>query len=329
MMTAPEPGLYWAIAILLGAMCLGTVARFIALRNAEAETRQKRLASLRTWWLLALAVSAALLAGRLGICLLLGLASCVAWSEITILHRPRPEDRLAVLAGYVLIILNYLLILLGFTSWHGAFLPLCAMLLIAALLLVQDQPKDYIRATGALLWGLMFLGYGISHAALLLSLPMTANGPLGAAGWFLFLVILTESDDIFQAIVGRLFGAHQRHRIAPVISPNKTWEGFIGGMLVIVVMAPLLAPYLTGLGDIPGPLSVAEPLRPFVAPVMIALLISAAGFFGDINMSAIKRDAGVKDSSNRLPGMGGVIDRVDSLTMTAPVYVYFLHWWLG
>ena len=60
---------------------------------------------------------------------------------------------------------------------------------------------------------------------------------------------------------------------------------------------------------------------------MDPILISIAGFFGDINMSAIKREAGVKDSSKLLPGMGGVIDRVDSLTLTAPVFVYFVIWW--
>lgn len=329
MITAPQPGLYWAIAILLGSLALGSIARFIALRTAEAETRKKRLASLRTWWLLALAVSASLLVGRLGICLLLGVASCVAWSEITRMHTPREQDRKAIRAGYLLIAVNYLLILFGQLSLHTVFLPLAAMYVLAVLLLVQDEPKGYIRSTGAMLWGLLFLGYGVSHAALLMSLPITAQGPLGPAGWFLFLVILTECDDIFQAIVGRLFGHHKRHRIAPVISPNKTWEGFVGGMLVIIVLAIFLAPWLTTLPDHSGPLALPESLRPLVAPVLIALLISAAGFFGDINMSAIKRDAGVKDSSNLLPGMGGVIDRVDSLTMTAPVYVYFLSWWLG
>jgi phosphatidate cytidylyltransferase len=63
--------------------------------------------------------------------------------------------------------------------------------------------------------------------------------------------------------------------------------------------------------------------------MLAAVLVSLAGFFGDINMSAIKRDSGVKDSGSLLPGMGGAIDRVDSLTMTAPVYIYFLIWWMA
>ena len=99
-------------------------------------------------------------------------------------------------------------------------------------------------------------------------------------------------------------------------------------MLLTVALAPLIAPWLTTLSRHPGPFALAESLQPWVAPILAAILIALAGFFGDINMSAIKRDSGVKDSSCLLPGMGGVIDRVDSLTMTAPVYVYYLSWWM-
>ena len=279
--------------------------------------------------MLAIAVSVALLVGRLGIVLLLGTASCIAWSELTRMFGARVADRPAIRAGYVLIILNYLVVLNGALSLFPFFLPIASLYVLAILLLVQGDSEGYIRSAGGLLWGLLFLGYGVSHAALLMVLPASSVGPMGPAGWFLFLVILTETDDIFQAVVGRMFGRHKRHRISPVISPNKTWEGFFGGMLVIVVLAPLIAPWLTSLGQVPGPLALSESLRPIVGPILIAILISIAGFFGDINMSAIKRDSGVKDSSKLLPGMGGVIDRVDSLTMTAPMYVYFLTWWMA
>lgn len=327
MITAPDPALYWTLVGVFACLIVGSLARFIALRNAEPELRHKRLISLRTWWMLTTFLSAGLLLGRLGICLLLALASCIGWYEITKLHGARPADRPAIRAGYALIITHYLLILTASLSLIMVFLPIASMLVLAVILLVMGEPKGYIRSTGALLWGMLFIGYGVSHAAMLMVLPESSTGPLGPAGWFLFLVVLTESDDIFQAITGRLFGARNSHRISPVISPNKTWEGFFGGMLVIVVMAPLLAPYLTTLGQQAGPFNLAPALQPWVAPILVALLISCAGFFGDINMSAIKRDAGVKDSSNLLPGMGGVIDRIDSLTLTAPIFVYFLIWW--
>jgi len=325
--TAVDPALYWALAALFASLIAGSICRLVALRNAEETKRRQRFASLRTWWMLVIAVSLGLLGGRLGICLLLAAASCIAWFEFTGMIGARDEDRLAIRAGYGLIAINYLAILFGSIPLFTFFLPIGSFVVIAVLLLIKDQPDEYIRSSGSLLWGIMFLGYGISHAALLMALPATASGPLGAAGWFLFLVILTEADDIFQALIGRLFGAHKRHRIAPVISPNKTWEGFFGGALVIMILAPAIAPWLTTLGQQPGPFALAEPLRSWVAPVLVAMLISFAGFFGDINMSAIKRDAGVKDSSRLLPGMGGIIDRVDSLTLTAPVFVYFVVWW--
>jgi phosphatidate cytidylyltransferase len=329
MITAPDPALYRILTAIIATLTVASIVRFIALRNAEETKRRKRLASLRTWWMLAAFMSAGLLAGRLGIFLLMSAVSCIAWFEITEMFGARPQDRPAIRVGYGLIVINYLLSLFGTVSLFVVFLPISSLIIIAVLLLIKGEPKGYVRSAGGLLWGIMFLGYGISHAALLMRLPWSSAGPIGPAGWFLFLVILTEANDIFQAIVGRLFGAHKRHRITPVISPNKTWEGFFGGMLLTVTLAPLIAPWLTTLGQQAGPFSLAEPLQPWIAPILVAILIALAGFFGDINMSAIKRDSGVKDSSNLLPGMGGVIDRVDSLTMTAPVFVYFLSWWMA
>ncbi|MBL4820365.1 MAG: phosphatidate cytidylyltransferase [Gammaproteobacteria bacterium] len=329
MITAPEPALYWTLFTIFASLIIGSIIRFIRLRGADEAKRHQRFASLRTWWMLAVGVSAALLAGRPGICLLLAVASCSGWFEITRMLGARPEDRPAIQAGYGLIVINYLIILSGSVSFYVVFLPVSSLIVLAVLLLIKGEPRGYIRSAGGLLWGIMFLGYGVSHAALLLILPESSTGPIGPAGWFLFLIILTETNDIFQAQVGRLSGSHKRHRITPVISPNKTWEGFLGGMLVTTVLALLIAPSLTTLGQQAGPLSLPDSLRPWIAPVFAAILIALAGFFGDINMSAIKRDSGVKDSSNLLPGMGGVIDRIDSLTITAPVFVYFLIWWMA
>ena len=244
MISAPAPALYWTLAAIFASLVIGSVARFIALRHAEETLRRKRLASLRTWWMLAIAVSAGLLAGRPGICLLLTTASCIAWFEITRMFDLRAEDNLAIRAGYGLIVINYLLIMFGSLSFFVVFIPLSSLFILAVSLLIKGEPKGYIRSAGGLLWGIMFLGYGVSHAAALLILPSSSYGPLGPVGWFLFLIILTEADDIFQALIGRLFGSHKRHRITPVISHNKTWEGFFGGMLAIVILALLIAPWL-------------------------------------------------------------------------------------
>ena len=133
----------------------------------------------------------------------------------------------------------------------------------------------------------------------------------GPQGLLLYLVLLTQLNDVFQFLAGKTFG---RHRITPVISPKKTWEGFLGGVLLTTPLAVALR-FLT-------PLSV--PLA-----VGAGLLISVFGFVGDVVVSAVKRDVGVKDSSDAIPGHGGVLDRIDSLCYAAPLffhYVRFFHY---
>jgi len=315
-MTA-SAGLVWMIGAVFAALAAGSVIRLFSLRSAEAQLRRKRLASLRTWWIIAIVVAGCLLIGRAGICLLLAAAGIIAFREYATLLGVRETERPLILATSVLAVLNYLLILFGEASAFLVLMPVGGLVIIAVLQLLRGNPTGYMRKVGGLYWGAMVLIYGMSHAAYLFLLPATARGPAGAEGWFLFLVILTEADDIFQAVIGRAFGAHKRHRLVPVISPNKTWEGLIGGMLVTIALAILLAPWLTTLAEHSGR----------AGPALAAVVVTVAGLFGDINMSAVKRDSGVKDSSGLLPGMGGLIDRVDSLTFAAPAFVYFMVWW--
>lgn len=317
------PRLLWMISVVFGGLVAGSVIRFFSLRNAPEELRRKRFASLRTWWIIAIVVAACLVVGRLGICLLLAAAGIIAFREYATLLGVRDSERPAVYTVYGIAVFHYLLIVLGQALAFHLFVPLGGLATLAVLQLLRGNPTGYVRTLGGLYWGMMVLIYGLSHAAYLFIFPATAGGPAGPAGWFLFLVILTEADDIFQAIVGRAFGAHKRHRLAPVISPNKTWEGLIGGMLATIVLAILLAPWLTTLAD--G--SDSALLWRWGGPVLVGIAVTLAGLFGDINMSAVKRDSGVKDSSTLLPGMGGLIDRVDSLTFAAPTFVYFLVWW--
>ena len=328
MITSPSPALLWIFGFLLVSLVTGSVMRFVSLRKADEELRRKRFASLRTWWMVALVVAVSLLAGRVGVCTLLAAVGILAFREYATMLGLRESERPAIFAASVIVLINYLLILFNRADAFLIFVPLASLATLAVVQLVQGKAKGYIRTTGALFWGMIVLVYGMSHAAYLFILPTSSTGPAGPAGWFLFLLILTEADDIFQAIIGRMFGANKRHCIAPVVSPNKTWEGLIGGMLVTMVLAIALAPWLTTLSKTPGPLALSEVLQPWIGPALIGILITVAGYFGDINMSAIKRDSGVKDSSKMLPGMGGLNDRVDSLTFTAPAFVYFLIWWM-
>ncbi len=329
MTSPPSPALLWMFGAIFASLVAGSVLRCVSLRNADDKLRRQRFASLRTWWMVALVVAGCLLAGRVGSCALLAAAGILGFREYAALLGVRESERPAVYAAYAVVVINYLLIVFGQASAFLVFVPLGSLAILAVTQLIQGKAKGYIRTTGGLFWGMMVLIYGMSHAAYLFILPASSTGPAGPAGWFLYLLILTEADDIFQAIIGRSIGAHKRHRVTPVVSPNKTWEGLIGGMIVTIGLAILLAPWLTTLGETPGPLALPDSLQWWVGAAVTGILVTVAGFFGDINMSAVKRDSGVKDSSRLLPGMGGLIDRVDSLTFTAPAFVYFLIWWMA
>jgi phosphatidate cytidylyltransferase len=239
------------------------------------------------------------------------------------------SERPALIAANLVVVFNYLLIVLGNTAAFPVFIPLGSLMVLALIQILQGKATGYVRTTGGLFWGLMVINYGIAHAAYLFIHPTFLAGPAGPAGWFLYLLILTEANDIFQALVGRsVIAAHLRHCICPTLSPKKTWEGFIGGLTVTIILAVWLAPWLTTLSTSAGPFALPLLSEAYTGPCLAGLVIAVSGFFGDINMSGIKRDCNRKDASQLLPGMGGVIDRIDSLTFAAPAFVYLIVWWL-
>jgi phosphatidate cytidylyltransferase len=224
--------------------------------------------------------------------------------------------------AYAAVIINYLLIYLGWQTAFLVFIPLGSLLFLGMRMVVRERSAGFLLTAGSLHWGLMLTVYCISHAPLLLVLPTTGDSPAGSVGWFIYLLLLTAASDIFQALIGRRFG---RHYLAPVLSPHKTWEGLIGGTVIIMGLAVALSPFLTTLDDAAldlGPF----PIRTAMLPAALAgLLISLGGYFGDLNISGIKRDRKTKDSGHMLPGQGGILDRIDSLTFTAPLFYYFIQ----
>jgi phosphatidate cytidylyltransferase len=156
-------------------------------------------------------------------------------------------------------------------------------------------------------------------------LPGPETRPATELGWLVLLLVLTELNDVAQAFWGRTLG---RLRMTPVLSPKKTWEGFWGGVLTTTVAAVVIAPYLTdyGRGRPPGAGALTD-VPPWVWPALMGLLVALAGVAGDLLASRLKRRAGVKDSGALLPGQGGVLDRLDSLTVAAPAY-WVLTWFL-
>jgi len=180
----------------------------------------------------------------------------------------------------------------------------------AVLALASAAAAAYWHYSGkrsALPWLLFALTcFGISFIPAFVLLPF---GPKENLSWLFYLFIVTALNDIAQFTTGKLFG---KQKIVPQISPQKTWQGLMGGVVISVLLSLGLGSYL-GLGQ---PAWLAT----------IAVLLSVGGFAGDVMFSAAKRKLGIKDFSNLIPGHGGMLDRADSLVVTAPLLFALLNY---
>ena len=317
-----DPNVFRVLIGLLSAMVIGSVVRLTLLRGRDPETRRKKIGSLVAWWVMTLVFSiTAVLGAKAGV-IVIGAISLFGLREFLKITEPRFHEKILQPLAMIVVPLHFLFIWQRWYEPFWMFIPAIVFLLVPIRLILDGHTEGFIEKASSLTWGLFLIVYNFSHAALLLSLPEDLNPSGGVVGLFLFLVILTEVNDIAQALWGRKFG---HHKVVPTISPNKSWEGLLLGMattiLIAVVLAPLLTPF-TGSGDMGGNWQGPSDL---VRPILAGLLIAVGGFFGDLNMSSVKRDLGIKDAGHLIPGQGGILDRIDSLTFTAPLFFYFVY----
>lgn len=183
--------------------------------------------------------------------------------------------------------------------------------------LVRRERNGMLVAWSLTFSGAVYIGWTFAHFVLLRSIstrlrPAPLNLPRLTSGtaWILFALLITFASDTAAYFVGRAWG---RRRMAPTISPGKTWEGSIGGVVAAVVAGALLV-YLLGL-----PIDVRY-------GALLGGVGSVAGQAGDLAESLLKRQVGVKDSGHLIPGHGGILDRADSLLFTVPAIYYLVRW---
>lgn len=321
----------WMLVAVFTALSIGSLSRLISLYGKPQELVRKRVGSLKTWWVIVPTFAIAVLLGQFAVAAVFAIAGGLAVREYARLASSRTEDRDLQRIVLSLIPAHYLLICFGYATAAMLFLPIGALIALSISQTASGRAAGFTRTVPVWYWGLILLVYGPSFAVMLWNVPASQSADVGPVGWFLYLMILTEINDIAQAFFGRHWG---KRRIAPVISPFKTWGGFYGGMATTVTLAVVLSPFLTSFGGN----AVSEiTTNSYAVPMIVGLsnavagglLVSVIGYFGDINLSAVKRDAGVKDSGTLLPGQGGILDRIDSLTFTAPAFYCFVLWTTG
>jgi phosphatidate cytidylyltransferase len=262
---------------------------------------------MRSWWIMVALAAMAIASGWIATAALFALVSFLALREFLSLAPARREDRLIIALTYLTIPISYLFIALHIYMFYLVFIPVWVFMATPFLMAMGGQTRGYLTSTAVFHWGVVTCVYNIGFIPLLMLVPRWDAPEAGAAGLVFMLLLSTEANDVFQYVVGKAIG---RHKILPTVSPNKTWEGFIGGYVLSAALFVALAPIFTPLKGI--------------GLWVTALTLPLAGFAGDVTFSAIKRDIGVKDTSRLLPGHGGMLDRIDSLTFTSAIYFHLL-----
>ncbi|MEZ9525273.1 phosphatidate cytidylyltransferase [Enterovibrio norvegicus] len=266
---------------------------------------------IRSWWWMVGIIFVALFLPLQYTIVFFGFLSFMALKEFLSIVPIRLADRRVIFWAYLSIPLHYYWLSI---EWYGMFIifiPVYMFLYLPMVAVLIGDTNGFIRSAGVIHWSMMLTVFCLSHMAYLLVLP-SKNPDAGSLGMLLFLLIFTQLNDVSQYVCGKSFG---KRKIIPKVSPNKTWGGFIGGGITIVVLSYFAAPYLTPLTPVEG--------------MVAGLIISLSGFIGDLVISSVKRDLKIKDTGHLIPGHGGILDRVDSLMFTAPLffhYIYYLYY---
>jgi phosphatidate cytidylyltransferase len=246
--------------------------------------------------------------GAWGVTGLFALLSAVALREYTRVSAAPPERIVQVLAYAVALPTQYLLIGIDWYGLYSIFIPVYAFLVLPITAALLGDGTRFLERAAKTQWGLMICVFCISHvpALMLLDIPGFEGRNLLLIA---YLVLVVQASDVLQYVWGKLAG---RHPVAPRLSPSKTVEGAVGGIL----SATALGAALHGV----------TPFTPAEA-AGLSFAVCLMGFLGGLVMSAIKRDAGAKDWGSLIEGHGGVLDRLDSVAFAAPVYFHLVRYW--
>ena len=284
------------------------VIRVLARRqHIKKELEKELLARWRTWAFLAPAMILPVLLGAawlMGALLFLSLACYREYARATGLFR-ETLVHLSVVFG---IFLLYFAIA---DHWYGFFVALFPLLvgLICAIAIFSDRPEGYIQRVALGIFGLMLFGCSLGYLAYM------GNDP-DYRPTVLCILVVVELNDVFAFICGKLFG---RRKLLPKTSPHKTVAGALGALVLTAALTAFLM----------GTIYKGTALDRWYLLLGLGAIVSICGQLGDLMLSSIKRDLGIKDMGVVLPGHGGLLDRFDSLLLVAPAVFHYVNYFVG
>ncbi len=304
-------------ALLLGVLAFSSLVGIILARRVQTEKGRETVANLnariKAWWAMTAVFMLSVVVGPIGSVMLFAVVSFMALREyFTLSPTMRADHRVLLWLVFVILPVNYILVAIQWYGLFAIFVPVYAFIGLQIRAALAGTTEQFLDRTARTQWGMMVTIYFVSYvpAILMMRIPGYSNDGHNFK-LLLFLVTVAQASDVLQYVVGKIAG---RHRIAPNVSPNKTVEGFAGG----VVLASLLGASLYW-------------ITPFTAlqAGLLALVICLMGFAGGLVMSATKRDRGIKDFGALLPGHGGILDRIDSVCFAAPIFFHLTRYFFS
>jgi phosphatidate cytidylyltransferase len=306
---------YWLIGGVVVLLAIATlIGLFLKMRvtsdngRAVVDNLNQRT---RAWWSMIAIFVLAFFIGKNATLVLFGAISFLALREFITLTPTKSGDYYPLALAFFLIVpLQYYLIGIDWYALFSIFIPVYGFLLLPAFAALAGDVEDFLARIAKIQWGVMIAVYCVSHAPALLLLDIPDYSASGQNVLLLFyLLLIVQMSDVMQYVFGKLFG---RTKIAPVVSPSKTVEGFIGGGASAVAIGAAMW-WIT-------------PFTPLQSAGM-ALIIVLMGFFGGLALSAVKRSLGAKDWGTMIEGHGGVMDRMDSVSFAAPIFFHVTRYY--
>lgn len=304
------------LVLFTGVLCLVILLTIIGQiqkrQHAEQASRpvtDNLNAGVRAWWKMITIFLLSIIAGPHGALVVFAVLSFIAMREYITLMPTRPSDHLTLFWSFFVIMpLQYFLIGIQWYGFFGILIPVLAFIFVPSSIAIEGDTAHFLERSAKIQFGLMVCVYCLSHAPALLLLKIPGFVGHGAR-LLLYFGLIDQMNDVLQYVWGRLIGGH---KIAWRVSPSRTWEGFVAGVLCATALGTALW--------------WATPFTPLQSAGM-SFAICISGFAGGLVMSAIKRDIGIKDFGLVIEKRGGILDRIDSLCFAAPIFFHLVRYY--
>lgn len=307
-----DPSLFNPVLIVIGLLLVATGwygIRYFRLPGQHTDNIGLRL---RYLWVFLTVFCVAQITTTYLLILYVLLLSFLGFKEFLSLTPTRRADRRVLFWAYMAIPVQYILIWVDWYAAFIAFIPTYLFLFIPLCMVIIGETEGFLRAISTISWGIVVLVYCMGHLAYLLLLQPPYVSDAGGSGLFLFLLVLSQLSHVAQYLFGKLFD-NPGWRIK--VTTTRNWASLVGSILVATLLSWIMAPQLTPLSEMQS--------------IWAGVAIAFASFVGYLTLSAIKIELQLRDRGTMTPGHGGVLNRIDTVIFSAPVFFHLLSYLLS